>query len=172
MADYTSPFGFLVDNLITKLGTVEGVRHADQDLGQMEHYDMRPAVSWPGVLIDMDEATFNDEAENVQNSTAIVQLRIFAPAWSASNNLVDGDIRLAAFKYYEIEQAVHAALQGYRPSGGYSKLTRISAKTERRNDAWRVRQVRYKVMIEDYTTQPATLPATTRVTLFAQTSTP
>lgn len=177
MADYTSPFAFLVDNLIDYLGnlteTVDGqqqkiLRYADQDLGQMENYDIRPAVSYPGVLIDMDETAFDDEAENVQRGNSIVQLRFFAPAWSATNNLVEGSIRLAGLKFYEVEQKVHAALQGYRPSGGYGKLSRLSAKTEKRNDAWRVRVVRYKLLVEDYTTQVQRQPAPASVAIFAK----
>ena len=77
-----SPQANLFQSLIEKLKTIDGLRYIDQDIGQLEHYEMRPAVSWPCCLIDIAEFNYSDQqnfltqlAEGIEAADAQVEMR-------------------------------------------------------------------------------------------------
>ena len=151
-----SSFANLYINTVARLtDKAPLLRYVEQDLGQMEHYPEggRPPVSFPCVLIDIEDTAFDEMGEQCQLGEGILQVRICQPTYSASNNLAPDQVRETALSYYETEQQVHEALHGWAKDN-ISKLVRVSAKTEKRNDEYRVRTVRYRFGMEDYSTAP------------------
>lgn len=146
----TSPMANLYLKLLNRLKTkVPDLRYIDQDLGQLENYGLKPPVSWPCCLIDIEEFQFSDTAgANVQEAQGIISLRIGLVKYTDSNNLVPDNIRPNALKYYEIEQQVYEALQGWEDDG-FSRLLRRGAGTERREDDIRVRVLKFAVSWQD-----------------------
>ncbi|TAN18814.1 MAG: hypothetical protein EPN37_04440 [Chitinophagaceae bacterium] len=135
---------------------VPAIRWIDQEMGQLEHYTERPPVSWPCVLIDFDGWSFENMGRNCQTAEGDIILRLgFAP-FSYSNQL--SPVKDAALAFYDVEFSLHQALHDWQP-GGFSHLTRLTANTEKRHDAIRVRMLRYHTAFEDYSTQPVTTPA-------------
>jgi hypothetical protein len=142
--------------------TVSAIAYINQDLGQLKA-STRPPVSWPCVLVDFEDFSFDNLAENVQTAKGIVVLRLgFAPH-SSSSQVTPGTYLQKAIGYYDIEWQLHKAVQGWAPGNDYGSLCRTSAITQKRTDNYRVRELRYSMAFEDYSTKwqqqyaPATL---------------
>lgn len=151
----TSPFGNLYlqikkNRLVAK---ATSLRYIDQDLGQLDHFETRPAVSLPCALIDIDDTVFEEAGELTQTGDGIVRVRIGLECYSPSSNIQDESVVETALEYYEIEQEVFLALHGWGKDN-FKKLIRVSAKTEKRNDQYRVRTINFKFGIEDTSALP------------------
>lgn len=134
---------------------VPQIRFIDHDLGQLENYEIRPAVAWPCCLIDIDQLGYSDAANNLQQiAEGTVTLRIGLVKYTDSNNLTPSNVFDNSLQYYEIEQKVFEALHGWAPTG-FSKLLRRVAMTEKRDDDIRVRIVTFAVSFIDESATPA-----------------
>lgn len=138
--------------------SVPSIAWIDQDLGQLEHYDTRPAVQFPCVLIDFVETSYKEVGKLVKWGGTTVQLRIgFAP-FSSANSAAPEASKEAALQYYEIEQALTAALHGW--SLNYAgidisdPLILVRAATEDRNDPYRIRVIQFTTAFEDDSASP------------------
>lgn len=150
-----NPFGNLFIAISDRItAKVPEVRYIDQDLAQLEDYDMRPAVSWPCVLIDVSGFVFSEAGSQPdQLGTGEVILRLGLPPNSQANNLAPLAYREKALSFYETEQKIYAALHGWAPAG-FSRLLRRSVKTERREDALRVREMVFAISYNDQAAEP------------------
>jgi hypothetical protein len=130
---------------------VPELNYINQDLGQLEYYTMdRPAVAWPCALLDMSDTNYADQLNNVQEGTAVIVVRIGFNPFSATSNLQPEEVRKKGLFYYELEQKVYQALQGWDADGLCQPLTRIRKTTEKREeDAFRVRVLVFTTMFED-----------------------
>lgn len=149
----TSPFGNLFLKVQSRLKDQVPELWVDQDLGQLEHFEMRPAVNFPCALIDVDDFTFTDNSSNTQQGLGMLKIRLAVAAYSPSNNAAPNDVKLKALGYYDIEQKIQKALHGWKDEG-FSKLLRRKSKTELRNDNIRVRQIAYATSIDDDSCKP------------------
>ena len=130
---------------------VPAILYIDQELGQLSN--TRPPVSWPCVLIDFEDFDFSGLAENVQTATGTVVLRLgFAPH-SPSSSGTPVECIEQALLYYDIEWMLHKAIQGWRSGDAYGSMSRINAGTQKRSDSYRVREIRYSIAFEDYSTK-------------------
>ncbi len=137
---------------------VPEVRYVNQDLGQLEVYTMdRPAVSWPCLLIDMSDTNYADLMQGVQEANlCTIVVRLGFNPFSQTSNLQTEAVREKGLAYFEIEDKVYAALQGWDGGGLFSPLTRIRAVTEKREeDAFRVRVLIFTTAFEDDSASPA-----------------
>ncbi len=157
-----------LQNLISALTDGDGKKYfpyVDQELGQLEAYTPggRPPVSWPCVLIDIDNITYQPIGENAQTAIATVIFRLGFPPYSHSSNITPSDSRDKAIYYYQLEQILHQALQGKAPqltvddedilADVFGHFQRTSASTEAREDLIRVRVITYTIAFEDYSTK-------------------
>lgn len=131
-----------------------GLGHVAHDTGQLSGKG-RPPVSWPCVLIDFEDFTFTNMGEHVQMAKGTVVLKLgFAP-YSPTAQGTPAEYKDAAMAYYRMEAALHIALQGWSPGEEqFGSLYRVSVTTQRRTDGYRVRELRYSVSLEDYSTKP------------------
>ena len=148
--------------------SVAAIKYIDQDLGQLKS-GTRPPIAWPCVLIDFEDFNFENLGENVQTARGIITLRLgFAPH-SGSSQATPSPYQQQAIGYYDLEWSLHKALQGWPPGDDYGHLSRISATTQKRTDAYRVRELRYSIAFEDYSAKyqrqfaPATLVITDQI---------
>jgi hypothetical protein len=147
------------------LTEVPAITYIDQDLGQLKA-NSRPPVSWPCVLIDLEDFDFENLGENVQTAKGTVVLRLgFAPH-SGSTQFTPPSYRQQAIGYYDLEWLLHKAIQGWAPADDMGGLIRTSVGTQKRTDNYRVRELRYSIAFEDYSTKPQQqyAPATLVVT--------
>ncbi len=142
--------------------------YVDRDLGQMEIRNAagRYPVSWPCVLINIDRVIFSDNSQNTQEGVATVVFRMGFTPISASSNITPQDYREKAIYFYDLEQVLHLALQGWCPGSqdGYDALNdvfssfdRKSSSTEQRpEDLICVQVLEYTIGFTDYSAKPAT----------------
>lgn len=150
----TSSFGNMYLKLRNRIAEkAPSIRYTDQDLGQLDFFDTRPPVSFPCVLIDIDDMVFDESGELTQTGEGSIVVRVGFDCWSPSNGLVNEDVARLSLEYYEGEQEVYLALQGWADDN-FGKLTRQSVVTEKRNDNYRVRKMRFKVGMEDESAKP------------------
>ena len=150
----TSPFANLFLAIQQRIAAgVTGIKHIAHDLGQLSAKS-RPPVSWPCVLIDFEDCSFSNLGENVQNAKCTVVLKLgFAPHSPTAQDTPE-EYRNTAISYYDIEWELHKALQGWSPDAEeYGSLTRTTATTQRRTDSYRVRELRYSISFDDYSTK-------------------
>jgi len=150
-----SLFGNLFLAIQAKLATIPALRHIDHEYGQLEDYntkDGKPPVSFPCVLIDIDQGTPSNTSDNSQLMVCSVILRIADAPHSGTGQSTPTTYKEKALNFYELEDTIHKALQGWEPGDEYNALIRSSTITERREDYIRVRQVRYTTGFDDYTT--------------------
>jgi hypothetical protein len=132
---------------------VPAITYIDQDLGQLKT-TTRPPVSWPCVLIDFEDFNFENLGENVQTAKGTVVLRLgFAPH-SNSSQLTPAPFIQQAISYYDLEWTLHKAIQGWSPADDLGSLSRTNASTQKRQDNYRIREIRYSLAFEDYSTKP------------------
>ncbi len=152
----TSPHANLYNSLLQRLADgAPDIRFVSQDMGQLEHYNMRPAVSWPCCLIDIAATKFSDMQNNTtQMAEGVVVLRIGMIQYTDASNLTPDQWREKALQFYEIEQQVYIALHGWAPPG-FGKLLRRSSSTEQREDDIRIRVLEMSYSYTDETAAPA-----------------
>ena len=130
---------------------VTAITFIDQDLGQLST-GTTPAVSWPCVLIDIEDFKFSVLGENAQLSEGVISLKLGFTTTSSSEEATPLTYRQNAIAFYDIEWNLHKALQGWSPGDEYGYLSRIHAFTEHRKDAIRLRHISYHIAFEDYST--------------------
>lgn len=162
-----SPFAQLFLALQVHIkSTVTSISYVAQDTGQLSA-KVRPPVTFPCVLIDFDKFSFSNLGEGVQTACGEVVLKLgFAPLSSTAHNTPD-EYKELALGYYDLEWALQKVLHGWSAGGSFGCMIRVSADTQTRTDGYRVREIRYSVTFDDYSTQPEQLytPASLQVTL-------
>jgi hypothetical protein len=154
-------FGQLFLDLCNRLKTaVPELRWIDQDFGQLEHFQVRPEVSFPCALIDFASAQYSGLSNHGREQVGEVMINIrlgFTP-FSQSYHAAPLDVKEKALEYYNLEQKIFEALQGWAPekdNDNYSQpLTRQSVMTEQRDGdpvAIRVRVITFTTQYEDGT---------------------
>lgn len=123
----------------------------DQDLGQLEGYDNRPSVSFPCVLIDFPTTQYSGLGEMVQWADVNISVRLAFAPFSSANSVAPDISKEAALFFYEIEDKLYQALQGFTADECVQPMVRISAATERREDTYRVRELIFTTATEDVT---------------------
>jgi hypothetical protein len=139
------------------------IRHIAHDLGQLS-VKGRPPVSWPCVLIDFEDFSFSNLGEHIQSAMGTVVVRLgFAPHSGTGKDTPEA-YKEKALTYYDLEWELHKLLHGWSPDEQTAgAMIRTGTATQRRTDSYRVRELRYAIAFEDYSTKteiqyaPATL---------------
>lgn len=136
-----------------------GIRYVDQDLGQLEFYSTRPAISFPALLVDFTTATYDQKQHKTQwAQLSGIQLRLAFDPYGGSSSITPDAVKQKALEYYDIEQKVYLAFQDWRADGLLMlPMKRVSATSEVREDPFRVRKLVYKATHEDRTLQEGSI---------------
>jgi len=194
MNTITSPFAVLfvaIQNRLKSLQieSVQIFKTIEQDFGQLEDASRginKPPVSWPCALIDIEDATFNQVGQNSELGSVNICIRVGFPPFSSSSSITPAPYRNSALYFYDLEQAIYEAFQGWTPGTVtvdettdpvttinvgdiFGKFIRVRAVTERRLDLIRVRCLYFSLTIDDNTAiqsnimvSPITLNLTTQ----------
>lgn len=121
----------------------------DQDLGQLEHYEIRPAVEFPCVLVDFPGTTYDMLSQQEQWGSQTIQFKLgFAP-FSSTNSAEPVKYRQKALEYYELEQKLFKVFQAWDGAGLCQPLTRSAAASQGRDDGFRVRLISFTTSFQD-----------------------
>jgi len=144
---------------------VPDLKWIDYDMGQLENYDTKPPVEWPCALISFPATPYTALSGLAQIGSPTIMIRLgFAP-FSQSYQAAPSLVRDKALYYFEIEQKIFNALQGYKTE--YTDaFIRVSADDEMRNDLFKVRVLTFTTNYEDYSAVPMNqkTPATLSIT--------
>jgi len=117
-----------------------------------QFHELRRQADLTSVFVDRDDFSFQNLSENVQTVEGTVVLKLgFAP-FSSSGQATPTTYKEKAIEYYDIEWNLNKAMQGWTPGDDYGYLSRSTSITEKRSDAIRVREIRYRIAFEDYST--------------------
>jgi hypothetical protein len=143
-----SPFSKLLQQLKNKIkAEVPEIRYINQDLGQLE--EPRPPVTYPCVLIDMDEFDFSEVGnEPKQMADGFVIIRLCLQTSSSSSSLAPDVVFEKSLDFYELEYKLYSVLHSWAPVG-FGKMLRKKASTEKRDDNKRVRLMPFAINFED-----------------------
>lgn len=143
-----SPFSKLLQQIKDRItDQVPEIRYINQELGQLE--ETKPPVTYPCVLIDMDEFEFTETGnEPKQMADGFVVIRLGLKTNSTSSNLAPAAVFEKAMEFYELEYKLYSALHNWAPTG-FSRLLRKKASTEKREDNMRVRIMPFAINFED-----------------------
>lgn len=136
---------------------VPEIRYIDRDLAQLDigPDDLgRYPVSFPCLIIDFTDAVYDQLGNQVQTGTPTLLCRLAAAPFSTSNSLAPTAVREKALKFWELEQKLYVALQGWDAGGLCQPLTRFRAASEQREDTIAVRQVYFNTFFHDETAAP------------------
>lgn len=149
-----SPEANLLKGSMELVKTVPEIRFISQDIGQLENYEMRPSVSWPCCLIDIEDGRFSDAGDQlIQLAEKVVSFRLGMVKYSDVNNLAPDAIVEQALQYLETENKLYVALHG-KSVPGFGKFMRILDATEKRDDDIRVRIIKFAVSYTDDSAKP------------------
>jgi hypothetical protein len=151
----TSLFALLFIQLQDHIKTeCPDIRWIDQDLGQLEFYEIRPPVSWPCCLIDFSQTTYEQQQQDRLQGNLTFTLRLGFDVWSPSASTAPVDVREKALMMYDIEQNLYKAIQGFNAGGLMQDCSLINIATERRDgDSFRVRVLTFTSTTDDSTAQ-------------------
>lgn len=144
-----SPFANIFLEVLERLRSeVPEARYINQDVGQLDNYTDRPAVTFPCILTDFQDFNFSEMGEASQMAEGNVVIRLAFNPFSDSSNLSSDVVRTKALAYYDIEWKINKALHGWQGEA-FGYLTRKSAITEKRDDNLRVREIIYATCFQD-----------------------
>lgn len=152
-------FNLLIERIQAK---VPEIRFIDFDMGQIDFYDYengeRPPVSFPALLIDLDNGKSDDVSDFEQEVEQDVTLRLVVDSYTKSSNIVPLTHRAKALSYFDIELKLHKALHNWQPlyqgEPICQTMSRRSFVTERREDPLRVRRIVYTTGYNDNSASP------------------
>lgn len=89
------------------------IKYIDLNLGQLQA-GIRPAVSYPAVLIDFDARAREICGSHIMMD-ADVTLLVISDTYSQSNHLAPLDVRMKALEYMDLSARITGVLAGYQP---------------------------------------------------------
>lgn len=147
-----SPFANFFTALQARIASeVPDIKWTDHDLGQLEAFDGdRPPVAWPCLLIDFSETQFT-QMQGYQDGDMDIVLRLAFDEYQQTHSDTPQYVKEQALDYYEIEHAIHLALQAWTAGGTLvNAMIRVSAASEKReDDNFRVRRLVYRATFAD-----------------------
>src|SRR5436190_8310160 len=129
----TSPNGQLFLAVQNRITTITELKWVDQNFGQLDHYELKPAVLFPCALIDLSGFSFEDLPDGRQVASGRVVVSIGTAPFTNSNMSTPTPQKEKALSYYEIEYAIHCKLHNWTPLPGMEKLTRRTMDKQERD---------------------------------------
>jgi len=141
-------FAHIYNALVARLESqVPEIDYIAQDFGQLE-VNIRPMVNFPAVLFDLEAPNYSDVSGGVQLAEGLLTVRVADNPFQNDSNLTPDVSRDRALKYYDLSQKVFLALQNFGDDY-FGEMTRVSEITEKREDALRVRIIRFSLAWKD-----------------------
>lgn len=130
---------------------VPEIKFIDQNIGQYGFDDFRAKVAFPAVLIDFPNTSFSALAGNIQLGLASIEISLFFDVYAQTYHFAPEETKDIGLNYFEIEQKIFKALQGFDANGLCSPLIRTDAKSQNNNEiGMRIRQLYFSTEFEDY----------------------
>jgi hypothetical protein len=133
--------------IMAQLQTIESLAWIDDDYGQGDNYNQRPAIAFPAALISLSFPRIDDTADPPdldQIVTAQSTIRLFFETAGETHSKATEEGRHDALIKYDVAAEVHAAMQGFDFDGLMNPMSRISQISESRTDGYKVIRIVYE----------------------------
>lgn len=121
--------------IASRLKTVPGIKWIDLDKGQLNNYEVRPPMAFPGVLVRIDYVQATNQNSTVQQVTVRITLRIVWDFHGHTDSTMHPDQLAKNLEYFDFVENVYLAFQGYRDNSVIrSPFSRVSQVEETRPD--------------------------------------
>lgn len=118
----------------------------DLDQQQFEEEDQNYAIGYPAVLIDFDDANWQDIGEGIQNGDMTIKIRlgvqVMEDVYNQSTQLSAAMLKL------QLANKVHKALQNWQGEG-FNKLTRVTSGRRPSNRSIWIYEMVYRTLVTD-----------------------
>lgn len=130
---------------------VPEIKLIEQDFGQDALDKWRSNVMFPTILIDFPTVSYNTETTMSQLAEVTLNIRLLSAPFKQSNDNAPIEIKEDALLYFDIEQKLTKALNGWQPDGEYCQpLIRSSIQSNNRNDiGLRIRNLTFTTAYEE-----------------------
>lgn len=136
------------EHIATQVPEIEWI---EQDFGQDVFDKWRPNVAFPAVLIDFPATSYSSESNTSQFGEVTLSIRLLVAPFTQSYEDAPIEVKEDALRFFEIEQQLVAALQGWIPADGYAQpLIREAIQSNNRNDiGLRIRSLSFSTAYEE-----------------------
>ncbi|MGV3705436.1 MAG: hypothetical protein ACO1NU_08660 [Arcticibacter sp.] len=118
------------------------LRWVDLDKGQLEFYDMRPAIALPCALIRVELTRAETIGNNDQRCTGRVIIRLAFDYVGSTSKASPATIRQQSLEYFDLLEGVYRAVQG-KSGKGVGKFERVNAMEQTRPDGLKVLEMTF-----------------------------
>ena len=152
--ELTNPLAQMLCAVEDRIARIEGIRMIDRYAGQ-DAYELRPGVSSPTVLVDVEDVEYEEMGGGSQMARATLSVRLYVAHYASACQTAPQTARMQAMSDLTTERALVEALHGWAPTGEDGNewaepLIRMSSGNENRNDiGLRVRVLRFATAWEE-----------------------
>jgi len=127
------------------------LKYMDEDWGQLDYYQESPPVKFPCMLLELQQASWKNQSQKVQDGDILISIRIADLKLSNTNPKAPAGQQAKAAAIWLILENIHKALHGWRPvtNPEFGTLTRISTRKVKRDDGIREFEVVYSTQCSD-----------------------
>ncbi|MBX6361263.1 MAG: hypothetical protein IRZ03_14425 [Acidobacterium ailaaui] len=139
----------LYEKLLSLLQSISALKYIDLDKGQIDYFELRPAVAFPAALVSIDFANCEDETDTTQRVQAQILIRLAFDYTGETSAATQATLRDQALDFYELIDQIYAAIQGYSDEE-IDHVSRTAVRMENRQDQLRVAQIYFNAWLEQF----------------------
>jgi hypothetical protein len=141
---------------------VPEIEWIEQDFGQDTLGEWSPNIAFPAVLIDFPLTQYSETGNINQSAEATIALRLLFAPFSQSYEDAPLEVREDALEFFETENRLVNALQGWVPDGAYCQplLRRAAASLNNNLTGLRTRNLQFATAYLEIFEQPEALQQT------------
>lgn len=137
------------------IAQVPALKYVDEDWGQLDYYNPNPPVKFPCCLIDSNQASWSNQARNMQMGLVEITITLADFRLSNSSGAAPANQKTKSFEIYDTLNDVFQALQGWSGDQSYSRLVRTRSSKRKREDGVRMYDTVFSVELYDSNAVPS-----------------
>jgi hypothetical protein len=144
---------------------VAEIEWIEQDFGQDVYSEWLPNVAFPAILIDFPNTDYSETSNVNQSATVAITLRLLFSPFSQSYEDAPIEVRQDALQFFEIENKLVNALQGWAPTDAYCQplLRRTAASNNNNKIGLRIRNLQFITAFIEIFESPEALQQTIKM---------
>ncbi|WP_312078384.1 hypothetical protein [Chryseobacterium sp.] len=141
----------LLLKITERLATAEGIRHSDENWGQMMYYGTDIPVQWPCGLVDLSGGQFSNNGYDYRNNDlsqqGTISIEITVANIKLSNTSAKAPMsqKTKGFEIYKYVENVHNVLQGWKPLENSGAMVRTGIQSVKRDDGVQEKRIIYTI---------------------------
>lgn len=130
------------------IATVPAILWTDLDKGQIDNYQIRPALPFPSALLKINVTRTEDIGGGLQRCFCSCNVRLVFDYEGDTNNHVPSDALVNSLNYYDTTADIYKAIH-YKGDDMIGKFLRRSQKQEDRSDGLTVMNIAFDTIFMD-----------------------